>query len=174
MLLPVILLVLSCEVEDLQPEEALEYPGSVYPDPVLGPDDIIVPCTLPENSLDFNGANIGLSSIDEGNGAGITSPSNAYYSIDGYANVPIQDDIVFYFITEPVSGEYITTDTYGYMESGEVKIVTGSYPDYYTSTNGGIVYVQNYGDSIRLSYCDVDYTGPISVQESQLSMMLIK
>jgi hypothetical protein len=165
--LSLLLFLHSCEIEKLEPNDVIpENPPGWNPgtEPI-DPSTIIIPCTLQPYLVRFNNQNTptNASSISI-NPPFITLPESGYTVV-----VPLVSslDLEMFFVEEPLTGYYTTRN---YLDTSEHTIMHArvwSSSGYYTGNEGADVYVQNYGDSIRISYCDIDFTNSFTVPDSK-------
>ena len=76
-------------------------------------------------------------------------------------------EMEFYFMETPTSGYYATSTGGQMSSSNQVTVRTLQGGNYYYSDAGATVYVQDYTDSIVVSYCDIDLTGSFTFTGSK-------
>jgi len=164
-ILSILLLLASCEIEKLEPNDVIEEtpPGWGPGSEPIDPADIVIPCALQPNLVRFNNQNTNVSSVS-------VNPPFMSFPESSYAiRVPLvsSQDLEMFFIDEPLTGYYTTSNSLDANTGTTVhaRVFTGG--SYYTCNVGANVYIQNYGDSIRISYCDIDFTNSFTIPNSK-------
>jgi hypothetical protein len=157
---------LSCEIEKLSPEDVADAPP-IYgePIPTVDPNSIIVPCSLTNEIIRFNNTNYGVASVTVNPPFAPLGAFNATYSIS--TDLIGTTEMEFFFKSSPTSGYYTTHGGGQMTSSNQVVVRTLQGGSYFYGDAGGNVYVQNYTDSIVISYCDVDFTGTFTIPGSK-------
>ncbi len=150
-----LLVLASCEIEELTPADVVleDTTQVVTEEPVVDPASIEVPCVLVPDVFRLNFSNYGVASIDVS-----TLGSTIYqYTLDLDGTF---SELEIKFASKPGSGYYVGKPIGSSADEGEfgMRILLGGY--YYYSNEGSNLYVQDYGDSTVVSWCDVDFVGP--------------
>jgi hypothetical protein len=161
-----ILFLTSCEIEKLEPNDVVVENLPVWNTgtQTIAPEDIIIPCTLQPNLIRFNNTNYNVGTVNV-NPPGYSFPSATYTVV---IPLTISQELEMYFTEEPATGYYSSVLTLDDQTIGEeviARVFTGS--TYYTADAGANLYIQNYGDSIRISYCDIDFTNSWTIPNSK-------
>lgn len=166
LILSLLLFLTSCEIEKLEPNDVIEEnpPGWNTGTQIIAPEDIVIPCTLQPNLIRFNNTNYNVGTVNL-NPVGYGFPSATYFVV---VPLSISQELEMYFTEEPTTGYYSSVTTLDDQVVGvEVvaRVFTGN--TYYTADPGANVYVQNYGDSVRISYCNIDYSSSWTITGSK-------
>ena len=157
-IISVLMLTISCEIEELKPEDVEAAPEVVVPLPeTVDPASIIVPCTPVPNYIYFDLTNRIVSNLYPNDSDLNLSFFNAGYGI--WIDTPGTPDFEVYFKSQPQSGYYTEYDG-APIESGEFVLRLLYYGYYYYAVDGSTLYVQDYVDSTVYTWCDIDFEGP--------------
>lgn len=152
----------SCEVEKIQPGELPD--ETINNDTIPDVVDATPPCVLTQKIVRFNNYNYNMA-----NAASYSPPvnyvSNSNYQLNTYALGGIEMDV--HFIQEPQTGFYITKNGTSLDQANHVMINI-LYDGYnFKAANGDTVYVQHTNDTIKVSYCNLTFNGPITISGSK-------